>query len=287
MTGKDRPLAALAWMTGSSLAFSLVAVCLKRLVSEIPQFELVFFRSAINFLWVVGFVLVRRERIWPSDSKGLLLFRALAGFCGAACMVYSIGNLPLPIANLLNWSSPLFVILISRIVLKERMPRLSGLFLPIAFGGMVMLVDPFEPHGIGLSLKAALAGVGAAAFGRVGVNTIVLYFVTVSSLISAPLAAIDYHSPTTAQWIDLLLMGSAATLGQLMMTQAYRFAPAGVVSMMGLMNPVFGVALGIGLFHESIGVLQWAGILLVAVAIVGLTESASRNGGMHQKEAMR
>ena len=49
------------------------------------------------------------------------------------------------------------------------------------------------------------------------------------------------------------------------MTRAYRYAPAGVVSMMNLLNPVFGAAFGIYLFHEGLAAFQWAGMGLVGI----------------------
>ena len=152
----DRPLLALAWMTASAATFSGMAVYVKRLAPVMPQYELVFFRSFINFAWVLGLMLVRRERLWPATGKPLLAFRGLVGFAGVVCMFYSISHLPLPIATMLNWCSPLFVILLSRVILRERMPSLSAFFIPLAFAGLVLLLNPFGAQtASAVSLKAA------------------------------------------------------------------------------------------------------------------------------------
>ena len=269
-------------MVGSAATFTAMAVYVKRLAPVLPQFELVFFRSAVNLVWVLGLMLARREPLWPARDKGLLLFRGLVGFAGAACMFYSLAHLVMPVATMLNWCSPLFVILFSKALLGERMPPLSSVFIPVAFLGLYLLLDPLGTRG-GVPLKPALAGLGAAVFGgmayvavraataRVGVNVIVLFFVAVSTLVSAPLAAADFVAPSPAQWLELLALGSFATVGQLTMTRAYRYAPAGVVSMMNLLNPVFGAAFGLLFFGESLAAMQWAGMGMVASAIAGLT----------------
>lgn len=283
ITAENRPLKALTWMAASALTFSVMAVFVKRLAPVVPQFELVFFRSVVNLSWVFALMLLRKETFWPSDGKPLLVFRGLVGFAGVACMFYSISHLPLPIATMLNWCSPLFVIFFSRLALAERMPPLSAVWIPVAFAGLVLLLNPWSAQGGGVALKAAIIGLGAAFFGglayvavraataKVGVNTIVFYFVTVSTLASAPLAASDFLRPSAEQWLELIFLGSFATLGQLTMTKAYQYAPAGVVSMMNLLNPVFGAAFGLFLFHERLAAFQWLGMALVGISLAGLT----------------
>jgi drug/metabolite transporter (DMT)-like permease len=275
-------------MCASAFAFTAMAAFVKRLAPVLPQFELVFFRSWINLAWVLALMLARGERLWPERDKPLLVFRGLVGFAGAACMFYSLAHLVMPVATMLNWCSPLFVILFSKALLGERMPPLSAVFIPVAFLGLFLLLDPFGARAP-VPLAGAVAGIGAAVFGgmayvavraataRVGVNVIVLFFVAVSTLASAPLAALDFRAPTSGQWLELLALGSFATVGQLTMTRAYRYAPAGVVSMMNLLNPVFGAGFGLILFGENLAGLQWAGMAMVAAAIAGLT--ARRSAG--------
>ena len=151
-------------MTASALTFSLMAVFVKRLAPVMPQFELVFFRSFINLAWVLALLGLRRERLWPEHGKRLLIFRGLVGFAGVACMFYSISRLPLPIASMLNWCSPLFVILFSRLFLSERMPPLSFVFIPLAFLGLLLLLNPWSAQG-GVPFRPAVIGLGAAVFG--------------------------------------------------------------------------------------------------------------------------
>lgn len=269
-------------MTASACGFSLMAIFVKRLARELPQLELVFFRSAINLVWVAGLVLALRESLRP-PGKRLLVFRGVAGFAGVCCLFYSISHLPLPIATLLSWCSPIFVILFSRVFLGERLPGSAGFFVPVAFVGLVLLIHPTSDSL--LQMGAALIGLLGAAFGgmayvavraataRVGGNVIVFYFVLVSTLISAPLAVPGFVKPTWEQSLELLALGTFATVGQLTMTQAYRYASAGVVSMMNLLNPIFGAAIGLLVFDERLIWFQWMGMVMVGSAVVGLASS--------------
>lgn len=277
-------------MALSALGFSVMAIFVKRLGPALPQFELVFFRSFINFTLVLAAMLGLGEKlaVEARDAK-LLTFRGVAGFVGVTCLFYSIGKLPLPVAMLLGWTSPAFVLLFSRLFLGEKVARTShGASIVLAFGGLILLLNPKfgAEHWISLPLfPVAVALVGASAAGaayvavraataRVGANVIVLYFTGIASLISLPLAAGDFRAPTTGQWMELLLLGIFATLGQLAMTRAYRHAPAGYVSTMSLLNAAFSAVFGWAFFEERLSSEQWAGMIALAAGIGSLTWSS-------------
>jgi drug/metabolite transporter (DMT)-like permease len=192
------------------------------------------------------------------------------------------------------------VILFSRLFLKEQLTLRSGLFIALAFAGMVLLLNPdFRSGTASVPLRAAAIAVMGAAFAgmayvavraaasRIGVNAIVLYFVGVSTLASAPLAIPGFVTPTGAQVLELLCLGIVATVGQLTMTQGYRHAPAGIVSMMSLLNPVFGAAFGLIVFRDHLLLIQWMGMVLVGTALAGLTAQSAKGALSKRSAALR
>lgn len=277
-------------MSICALGFSLMGLFVKRLSATIPQFELVFFRSVINLSWVLVLLARSRQTLLPERGKRLLVFRGVAGFCGASCLFYSLSRLPLPIAMILNWCSPIFVILFSALFLHEKLPPRALLWVALGFGGVFMTLNPHPElgwtslpiHAVGIGLFGAACGGMAyvavrAATARVGVHGIVFYFTAISTLLSAPLAAARWNWPADpGQWFELLLLGSFATIGQLTMTQAYRFAPAGLVSAMSLMTAGFSAILGWLLLGELLQAVQWVGMGILTFAIISLTLSGKR-----------
>jgi S-adenosylmethionine uptake transporter len=276
-------------MTGSSFSFSVMSVFVKRLAQAgVPQFELVFFRSWVNFLLVLPIVLAF-ERIWPAGNKRLLLARGLAGFAGASCLFYGVSHLPLSIAAMINWSSPAWVILFSWLLIGEKLPSRSIGWIVAAFVGLVLLlrVDFSGAGFVGLPAKAVLIAMLGAMFGglayvavraataKVGVNTIILYFTGVSTLLSAPLALPTLAWRGADTMTELVLVGVFASFGQFCMTQGYRHAAAGLVSTMSLLNAAFSLSFGWILFGERLVALQWAGMALLSLAIAGLAMGQS------------
>ncbi len=283
---QDQPRRSLAYMAASALGFSLMAIFVKRLAHSIPHFELVFLRSLINLAVTFALMRVFGERL-PRTGHRLLLFRGVAGFGSLTCLFYSLSHLPLAVAMILSWCSPIFVILFSALFLGERLGARSLSWVALAFAGLAVLLYP--PGGLGMSqmplqaiviglagsASAALAYVAVrAATARVGVNTIVFYFVAVSALISLPLALGDFRAPTSGEAAELLAMGLLASFAQFMMTQGYRYAKAGVASTMNLLSAGLSAILGWVLFDERLVAFQWAGMITLMGAIVLLTRES-------------
>jgi drug/metabolite transporter (DMT)-like permease len=276
----DHPTRSFFWMVLSGLGFTAMSVFVKRLAPVIPQFELVFFRSLVNFIVQLTLVIVMREAIWPKKGKAILVFRGLAGFGGVSCLFYAIAHLPLSVAAMLNWCSPLFVILFSSMFLKERVPPRSPIWICLAFLGLVLLLRLDLTTGmLGLPLIPVLIGISGAAFGglayvavraataRVGVNVIILYFTGIATLLAAPLAFHQYRTLQPGELPQLIALGVFASVGQFAMTQAYRHAAAGLVSTMSLMNAAFMSLFGWIVFGELLTPGQWLGMLVLALAI--------------------
>jgi drug/metabolite transporter (DMT)-like permease len=289
----DRPLLAFTWVLFSALSFASAASVTKAISGLIPHFEIVFFRCLVNFVLVLGVMCVASEDLFP-PGKRILFLRGVAGFMGVAGLFYSLAYLPLPIAMMLAWSSPLFVILFSRLFMRETLPAGTPIYVGIAITGLVLTLlpglgssvteHPLPLHAIVMGLCGA-AGSGIAyiavrvATARVGVNGIVLYFTGVATLISVPFAAANFVWPTPDQAGFLFAIGFLSGIGQYTMTQAYRYAPAGVVSTMNLMSAGFAAILGWLVFHESLAWSQWIGMMTLATAIGLMTLSSSKMAG--------
>lgn len=282
----DRVRTAFLWMAVSGLGFALMGLLVKLLSSEVPQFQLVFFRSAVNFLIQLCVVLALSIPLFPAN-KPLLFFRGVMGFLGLSCFFYAISLLPLSVSAILNWTSPIFVILFSALLLKEHLAPKAFLSIGLAFLGVILLVQPEGWFG-GLDSPAirwdgVLIGIFGAAFAgmayvavraataRVGVNIIILYFTGTASVLSAPLALLDFKIPDNRLWLQLVGLGVFAAIGQFAMTQGYRYARAGLVGTMSLMNAGFMALFGWLVLGEDLNFLQWIGILVLGIGVGSIT----------------
>lgn len=286
---ENRPLLAFAWMFLSGLAFSVMTIFVRTLVVPFGGFEvdqIVFFRSLVTF-FIFFPVCASQASSWrdllPSRSR-ILFIRGLLGFLGLNCFFYVLGALPLSIATLLSWSSPLFTLFFARIFLGERAKKESIFWILLSLAGLAIVV--LSPARMGedemkaLPLFPVLIGLLGAFFGglarvtvrmaadRFSVSLIVLYFSGVSILLSLPFLKLESKWPTHKEFYTLLGVGVAASFAQFCLTKAYRAAAAGLVGSMTMISVLFTLIWGWVLFDEVLNLYQWTGIMMMGSGIV-------------------
>ena len=235
------------YMVASALLFASMAASVGVAARELPNAPIVFFRHFIMLVFLLPWLWREgRHALDTEDLQGHVV-RGLAGVSAVACYFFAIARLRLADAVLLNQSMPLFIPLVERAWLGERIPpRLWGV-LALGFAGLLLILRP----GTGVFEPVALVGVASAVFASVSqvgirrltrtepVTRIVFYFGLVASVVAAPPAAWWWKSPSAGTWAVLLLMGVFATVGQLTLTRAYLHAPAASVGPFLYAGPVF------------------------------------------------
>jgi drug/metabolite transporter (DMT)-like permease len=234
-------------MVASALLFASMAASVGVVARELPNAPIVFFRHFIMlafllpWLWREG-----RRALETGDLRGHVV-RGLAGVSAVGCYFFAIARLRLADAVLLNQSMPLFIPLVERAWLGERIPKPLWGVLALGFAGLVVILRP----GTGVFEPAALVGVCSAVFASVSqvgirrltrtepVTRIVFYFGLVGSAAALPPAAWWWKAPSAFTWAILLLMGLFATVGQMTLTRAYLHAPAASVGPFLYAGPVF------------------------------------------------
>ena len=91
----------------SSLAFSLMTVCVKQLGGRLPVSEIVLVRSLVS-IGLTGLAM-RISGVSPlGQNRRLLLIRGLCGSIALLCFFEAITNIPLASATVLQYTYPTF-----------------------------------------------------------------------------------------------------------------------------------------------------------------------------------
>lgn len=267
-------------MLGASTSFALMALFVKRVSVQIPEGEVVLFRSAV----VLVVSLLFAARTGPiarlrGHSRGTLAVRGLFGVASMLCYFYAIHHLKLGDAVLLTYLSPIFISLFSPLVLRERVPPAIWVAIALGFGGVWVVASgavapghaTSELAGVILGLASAVLAAGAYLTVRRlsrtdDTATIVVWFAAVALLTGAVTCAFEWKTPSPLLLRDLLLVGGFAAIAQLLMTRAYAVAEAARVSIYGYLTPVLSYLLGTLTLHELPGWTGVAGTVLVALA---------------------
>ena len=202
-----------------------------------------------------------------------LLGRSIAGTIGIICNFYAIDHLNLADASILNKLSPIFSVLFSIFLLKEKASPLDWLLIFFALVGAVFIAKPsFDVSHTLSTLVGFIGGLGAGlayAFVRVlGKNGerpsyIVFFFSTFSCIAVIPFMIFDYHEMTLLQLTYLLLAGVMACIAQYTVTLAYKFAPAKEVSLYGYTQIIFSALLGFLFVYELPDIFSIIGYVII------------------------
>jgi drug/metabolite transporter (DMT)-like permease len=266
---------------GSALALSVMSAILKHAMREGAALaHAVFIRSLVTALFAGGAVAAMRISLRRLPWRVLLSRSALGG--SAMCLAfYAISRLPLGDAEVLNRSSPVFVLLFSWPLLVERPTRAQVVLVAAAFAGAALVVRPtFAVSAVPATAAVLAAALAAGAYmcvrrlaREIPVTAVVLVFTGTVALASLPFA-LAHEAPPSRLLLLLLLAGGSGTFGQVLMTHAYRFAKAGVVATYGYTGVVFSTLLGLVQFGEVPLPLTIAGMALIAGSCVLLVRTA-------------
>jgi drug/metabolite transporter (DMT)-like permease len=238
---------AAAFILLSGALFAMMAATVKAASRELPDPMIVFFRNSMGLLALLPWMLMGQSKGFRTRDPLGHVVRGLAGVAAMYCYFYAVARIRLADAVLLNQCSPLFIPLVERVWLGEKIPPRLWLVLSLGFAGLLVILRPgtalFTPIafiGLASGMLAALAQVGIRRLTRTEpVTRIVLYFALVGSVVSAPPAAVVWRNPSLATWGALVMLGVFATAGQLTLTKGYSFGPAGLVGPFVFAGPVF------------------------------------------------
>ena len=224
-------------MISSSLAFAVMGVCIQICAQTLPNGMVVFFRNLGGLLFLSPIVFKGGLEVLRTRHIKEHIVRGVAGLSSMYCFFYAVGHLRLADATLLNYTLPLFIPVVESLWLGEPMaPRLA---IPLGLGFLGVLVVLRPGSGV-MSVAAVFGLLGGllSAVAQTGVRRltkteptvrIVIYFAMMGTSISAFGLPFVWVTPAPAVWITIVLMGLAATTGQLLMTKAYSHAPASQV----------------------------------------------------------
>ncbi len=266
-------------MTVSSLSFAIMSLMV-RLAGDLPLFEKVFFRNLVALIIAVIIIYKRGDSLWgKKENRKFLILRGLGGLGGVMMYFYAISNMNLSDGTMLNKLSPFFVILFAALMLKEKLNKHQIIAVIVAFAASMLIIKPqFDIVAI-----PALAGFASAIFAgfayaliRMLNNkgespaTIVFYFSLVSFILTLPGAVATFVMPSTSEWLYLLGIGVFAGIGQLLMTESYRYARASDIAPYKYMHVLFTAVISIIFLRDIPDILSIIGSLLIVGAFVYL-----------------
>lgn len=265
---------AIIYMLISALAFSFMGAFVK-LSGDLPTFQKTFFRNLVASIISAMVIIKNKESfIGKKENRKILIIRSTFGTLGMLCYFYSIDKLLLSDSSMLNKLNPFFVSIFAFFVLKETLSRIQIPALIMAFSGAVLIIKPE----FNMSVIPALIGLIGAVFaagaytavrflgGKEKFYTIVFFFSAFSCLATLPFMIYYYKEMNIQQMMYLVATGVFAAIGQFALTIAYKYAPAGEISILNYTNVLFSGVLGYFIYAQVPDFLSVIGYFLIILA---------------------
>ncbi|HEX8512027.1 MAG TPA: DMT family transporter [Allosphingosinicella sp.] len=274
----DRPqqnrLAGIGLRVGATTCFAFMAAMIK-LGHEagIGIVELTFYRFAFGLppllLWILW---SRNISVWRTERPLAHAWRTVAGLATMVIAFSVLRYLPLAEATTLSFAAPLFAVILSALVLGEKVGRHRWSAVVVGFLGVLVVMRPegSDLPATGLLLAAAAAfGVGVTTItirqiGKTeGTQTTVLYFSLLSLLAIGAFMPFFGRTHDGREWLILIALGSFGGIAQLLLTASLRFASVPVVVPFDYTQLLWAVLLGWLIFGHQPASTTWLGAVVI------------------------
>lgn len=263
-------------MLSSVFLFSLMDAIVKWLGDSYPTQQIMFFRCAVAIIPLVVIIMVRGGLpILRTTQIKWHLLRSLLGVSAMALAFYAFSLMPLGNAIAILHTTPIFMTILSVLVLRETVGVHRWSAVICGFFGMVMVIKP----GTGLLDSGSLYMLGAALL--IACTTIIIrllslrddpvcitFYFTLTGLLVSSLGILwlGWQPPKRFDLLLLIAVGLLGGIAQYMMTLSYRHAEIGIVAPLKYLTIVLGGLYGYLIWFELLDLLSVIGIFIIASA---------------------
>jgi len=277
MTAPSRPLTAALWMTGSIAAFTAMAISTRAIKTTHDTFEILAYRSIIGIVLVLALAtaLGRLNRITAKRLPSHIL-RNIVHFTGQALWFWALTQIPLAQVFALEFTAPLWVILLAPLLLGEVQTRTRLIAAAIGFAGILLVANPDFDH----IEWGVLAATGCAVFFAMSMMltkrltrnedllAILFWMCLLQTGFGLTLAlrdgALTLPTAQTLPWLGLI--GLAGVTAHLCLTRALQLAPASFVGPIDFARLPLIATIGALFYDEPVGKGLILGAILILIA---------------------
>ncbi len=264
--GDENVFLGIGLQIAATFLFTLMGALIRYLSDRIPLGEVIFARSFLAFIPLLAMLMWRRELASAIQMKQPWshIWRAVTGVASMFFMFAGLALIPLADATAITFATPLLSVVLAAMFLGEvvRIWRWSAVVV-----GLIGVLIMISPH-LGASPRDSASAYGAlymfigaflvaAAMTQVRrlamtetTASIVFSFAVISSLAGLATLPQGWVMPSLSDGWALVGIGVLGGIGQILLTDSYRHAPASTVAPFAYTTMIWAVAIGYFAFGE-------------------------------------
>lgn len=264
--------------------FSTVVIRWSSEVVDIDPAFFAFFRFVMGFVVVCTIMAFRRQKPAPKRYH-FLIGRTLGNCIAVYCFYQAVRTTSVAEANILNMTYPIFVAILSWVLLRHQRDPVAVAMVAVAVAGVWMILQPGE-IGLGINSLWGLGSGVSAAFAILylnlsrqdhDANTVLFFMFGLGSILMLAFFHRDFFWPDATHLYYLSLCGGVGIAGQFLITLGFRYVTAVEGGIISSTRILLAALLGPWLAGEPLlGVSGIAGALLIFGANVVLAVRKGR-----------
>lgn len=262
-----------AWMVLGIAVFAVLDLNTKWLSAGYGMGQVLLLRYAVMLLVLVPFlgISLLRARTGLHLLRGVLMLASSAGFFVA------FANLPLFDGYVVYFTAPFMLMALGRLMLGEHVPAAAWGWAAFGFAGVILALIPRLAEdaahaawpllaAFGGTITYALVMILTRRAAQEPLGALLLWPGIVGTLASAPLAALDWVTPTPLDAALLLVNGLlwAAAIGTI--SRAVQLSPPSRLAPIDFTAVVWVIAFDRFVFGHAVGPLELLGAAMVIAA---------------------
>ena len=248
----------LLYMFLSVCTFSVMDLLVKW-SGDYPTGQVLFFRGFFGIL--PTYFLIPKDKLrtfYKTKRPKEHLFRCITGLVALVAIVIAIRELPLAVVVSLSYAAPLFITILSILLLSEKVGIFRWAAVLIGFIGVIVISEPgFKEMNL-LYFLPIIFCIGMA-FVTIAIRKlsttepiwlISIFFTITISIAGLTTIPMGWVMPNFQDFILLALIGVTGGAANLLLTQSYKLSEVSLVAPLKYLSLVFAVIFGYMIWNE-------------------------------------
>ena len=263
----------------ASFCAVLMSVFLKFAQEDTNVFSVGFMRFFFGFLLIFPFIIKSKFKIYNTDNLKFHITRSIINvpmmILGFAALMY----IPLDQIKAIGFLSPILVVILSVIFLKERIYLIRTFSLILGFIGVIIIL---RPGIIEISIGAYMVLTSTLLWSTVIIitkymsksdspMTIITYQYTFVSIFTLPLAIVYWSSLSLSSVFYSLMAAIVGTVLHLCINTSYKLASLTILQPIWFSQLLWATIFSLILFNESVDYFTYIGGSLVFISVLIIT----------------
>jgi drug/metabolite transporter (DMT)-like permease len=274
------------WITLSTFAFMSMVMIVRHISDRYNTGELAFWRAFLGLALLAPIFIRSGSTLFRTNQFRFHLLRNIMHFVGVAGWFYAISRMNLSTGMSLQFTVPLFTILLAIVFLREKVDPARWIATIIGFAGVLVILRPgIEP----VTLAAIAAIVSALGYGAANIatkilmrncssDTIVFYMnmmhLPMALVLASVLGGISVPAPGDIPW--LIGLAASATLAHWLLAKALGEADASLIIVVDFTKLPW-VTLGAFIFFAEVPELwAWIGAAVIFASTLFIVRREAR-----------